>query len=408
MAPQSTVLSIPSSQLTLSVFHQGLTIHRLLVTELDGAKGGRVNDIIPEVEDWTGKTRDFRHCIVGRYVNRLPAEKPLKLPSGGVATPQTYPASTPGVSLHGGKEGWDLREWQPIETSTSTLFSDAERKVITSETPAPQSQIFTYTSPDGEGGYPGTVKSEVLIALTEESFGKGGVVIVYRAALVGVDDLETPINLTQHWGFNLDISTEKSGSSSIKSHQLTIQSSHTLDLDPKTSLPTGSLVPSDRGTSHDHREGKLIGKSYPEKGYDDFYMFDVNRDFSENPTIFPETGLADVDYLSAVLSTTEPIGSPLVILSSTKSGLSLKFDSNQAGVQLYTAPGGGKGVKRKDLHATEGDQDPDYGLDYGAYLEFHAPYGGFFLPELAKSRWNTILRKGDVYNNFVRMDIGSV
>lgn len=52
------------------------------------------------------------------------------------------------------------------------------------------------------------------------------------------------------------------------------QSSNTLELYPGTSLPTGSLVPSAVGTSHDHRSGKTIGDNYPEKGFDDFYLFD--------------------------------------------------------------------------------------------------------------------------------------
>lgn len=30
---------------------------------------------------------------------------------------------------------------------------------------------------------------------------------------------------------------------------------------------------------------------------------------------------------------------------------------------LQTAPGGGAGVKRKDLHISEGDKEADYGLD---------------------------------------------
>lgn len=43
-----------------------------------------------------------------------------------------------------------------------------------------------------------------------------------------------------------------------------------------------------------------------------------------------------------------------------------------------------------------------------AFLEFHAPYGGFIHPKLADvpgGKWNTLLQQGAVYNNFVRMDI---
>jgi len=55
-------------------------------------------------------------------------------------------------------------------------------------------------SKDGEGGFPGEVKVEVLVAIAkrpgEENVAGGTVLIVYRAALME-GGVETPINLTQ-------------------------------------------------------------------------------------------------------------------------------------------------------------------------------------------------------------------
>ena len=54
---------------------------------------------------------------------------------------------------------------------------------------------LTYSSPDGEEGYPGNLEVEVSYELTEGS----ELVIDYRA----ITDRPTPVNLTHHSYFNL-------------------------------------------------------------------------------------------------------------------------------------------------------------------------------------------------------------
>lgn len=44
---------------------------------------------------------------------------------------------------------------------------------------------------------------------------------------------------------------------------------------------------------------------------------------------------------------------PVAVLSSARSGLRLEWTTNQAGVQLYTAPGGGGGTPKKVHHRTD-------------------------------------------------------
>jgi aldose 1-epimerase len=55
---------------------------------------------------------------------------------------------------------------------------------------------FEYNSPDGEGGFPGNVKFDVIYRLDAE---KNEIIIEYKA----VCDKATPINLTNHAYFNL-------------------------------------------------------------------------------------------------------------------------------------------------------------------------------------------------------------
>lgn len=47
-------------------------------------------------------------------------------------------------------------------------------------------------------------------------------------------------------------------------------------------------------------------------------------------------------------------------------------------------------------------------MPVAAFLEFHAPYGGFIHPQLADvpgGKWDTLLQNGSVYNNVTRMTI---
>ena len=119
----------------------------------------------------------------------------------------SYPpswAENPQVSLHGGPEGFDTRDWQPIDLADATLFSESEKRSIAS---LPSSVIFRLVSPDGDQGFPGNLLLEVLYALSSpvskqgshsEKCHVGSLYIVYRAKLFSDKNSEvTPVNLTQ-------------------------------------------------------------------------------------------------------------------------------------------------------------------------------------------------------------------
>lgn len=95
--------------------------------------------------------------------------------------------------LHSGAGGWHRRTWdgQPIET--------------------PGGPGIQFTLVDAGGPYPGVVRATVSYCLTDDA----ELAIVMRA----VPDAPTPLNMTNHVGWNLG------GATTIDDHLLTIQAS---------------------------------------------------------------------------------------------------------------------------------------------------------------------------------------
>lgn len=59
----------------------------------------------------------------------------------------------------------------------------------------------------------------------------------------------------------------------IHDHKLTIKGSKTLELRPGM-IPTGQLTLHDSDSPYYFQNHTSIGSQYPEKGYDDFFVFD--------------------------------------------------------------------------------------------------------------------------------------
>ena len=83
---------------------------------------------------------------------------------------------------------------------------------------------FTYTSPDGEEGYPGTVTATASYTVSDNE-----VTILYMATTTA----PTIVNLTNHTYFNL-----KGPGSTILDHELTLNAQHYTPIDAHC-LPTG-------------------------------------------------------------------------------------------------------------------------------------------------------------------------
>ncbi|CAL1717421.1 unnamed protein product [Somion occarium] len=375
-------LALPSltPSLALEVLPRGLTIHRLYVQA-----DGRTHDLVIGPEDPKDHlNQKYTNTIVGRYANRIPTDsQPYIISRNKITsafTPQ--PNESPSVSLHGGKSGFDSRDFEPLlDLGAVRLFTNKEKASIAEKYDNGAAMIFRRVSEDGEEGFPGKLLLEVLVALVEPhgpqieklELSLGSIVIVYRAKLLDENKV-TPINLTQHWGFNLDASLkdEVPDSLSVKEHKLSIKADHTISL-TETGLSTGALSPV-KGTHHAHGEKETgkIGEKWPEGGYDHFYLFSRPSPPSTQPTRIPASQLTPDTSFVEELFTKEPESvDPVVELASDRSGIRLSFDTNPA-----------------------------------AFLEFHEPLAAWLHPETqGPDKNDTLLASGEVYNNFVRVDV---
>ena len=163
-------------------------------------------------------------CLIGRYCNRI-AKGQFTLEG------KTYTlAKNNGENaLHGGIKGWDKVVWksEPFQNTTGVGVK------------------LSYTSKDGEEGYPGTVQADVTYTLTD----KGELIVDYHATT----DKTTVINLTQHSYFNL----AGAKANDILGHELTIPADQYTPVDA-TLIPTGKHAPVE-GTPFDFRKSTAIG-----------------------------------------------------------------------------------------------------------------------------------------------------
>ena len=164
-------------------------------------------------------------ALIGRYGNRI-ANAQFRL---GNKTYHIDKNDGPN-SLHGGKAGFSTRIWnaEPV----------LDAKVPTLK--------LSYTSKDGEEGYPGTLKVTVFYTLTDDN----AIHIRYEAET----DKTTVLNLTNHTYFNLSGKFDQP----ITGNQIQLNARHFLPVD-ETLIPTGILQPV-AGTPFDFRSLKTIGK----------------------------------------------------------------------------------------------------------------------------------------------------
>jgi aldose 1-epimerase len=186
--------------------------------------------------------------------------------------------------LHGGKEGFDKKYWKGEPSLTATG----------------PSVKFTYTSPDGEEGYPGKLSVTMSYTLTDNN----EIVIDYRATT----DKTTICNLAHHSYFNL----AGHNSGDIKGHEVMILAKNYTPADA-TLIPTGKIEPV-AGTPFDFTRPKAIGKDL-EKAGGKPVGYDLNFVLDKGNTQRPE--------LAARV--TEP-----------KSGRVLEVLTTEPGLQFYT------------------------------------------------------------------------
>ncbi len=223
-------------------------------------KNGKFDDIALGYDSLKGYLIETPYfgAIVGRCANRISYGK-------FTLDGKEYTLSTNEGPhhLHGGTEGFDKKIWQP---TPMTDDSTASLKL-------------TYTSSDGEEGYPGNLDVTVVYSLTKDNKFK----IEYTAKT----DQATPINLTHHTYFNLAGTSGRN----ILDHVLMIEADKYCVTNPDLT-PTGEIRDVE-GTNMDFRTPMPIGAriGMVPGGYDHNYVLNNNGQFGKVAELYdPKSG----------------------------------------------------------------------------------------------------------------------
>jgi len=217
--------------LKAEIITYGGTIKSLYVPD----KNGNLADIVlgyDNLDEYINGNTYFG-CIIGRYGNRI-ANGKFTLDD----TEYTLATNDGPHHLHGGIKGFDKVVWNA--------------KVI--DAGGSEALKLTYTSPDGEEGYPGNLTCTVTYTLTNANELK----IQYHATT----DKATLINMTNHSYFNL----AGFDSGDILSHELEMTADNYLPAD-ETLMPTGEIK-SVKETPMDFTKQSVIGSRIAQAGGD--------------------------------------------------------------------------------------------------------------------------------------------
>jgi aldose 1-epimerase len=285
----------------VKVIDYGATI---VAIETPDAQGNPA-DVVLGFDDLAGyqsAENPFFGCCCGRFANRIAAGK-----FSIDGTEYTLAINNGPNSLHGGLVGFDKKIWVAEITGESAVKMEL-------------------ISPDGEEGYPGTLKVELTYTLTDANELK----LEYAATT----DRKTILNLTNHSYFNL------AGHGSVRDHVIQINADRYTVVD-EHATPTGELR-AVAGTEMNLLVPTRIGENIDQVqglGYDHNYC--INQ--------------AEAGQLTLAATVVEPT-----------SGRTMECWTTEPGVQFYTGnyidqvPGkGGTVYNKQDGFCLETQHYPD-------------------------------------------------
>lgn len=198
----------------------------IVVSLLVPDKNGKLDDVVLGYDKLDGYLKNkggpYFGAIIGRYANRI---KNSCFEINGVV--YNVAKNEGDNHLHGGVIGFDKVVWQA--------------EIIKEQDEVLQ---LSYTSKDGEEGYPGNLNVKVTYTLTNDN----ALEINYFA----VSDKDTVVNLTNHSYFNLS----GHGSGNILKNEVMINADK-FTVNDKESIPTGEIR-SVNGTPMDFTKRTLI------------------------------------------------------------------------------------------------------------------------------------------------------
>lgn len=316
--------------MTVRLMTRGATVVNLLVPD----RNGKQADVVFGFDDVAGyesEANQYFGCTVGRVGNRI-AKGKFTLDGH-----EYQLAVNNGPNhLHGGvKRSFDKVVWkaEPFENSEGTGVE------------------FSYTSPDGEEGYPGELKASVRFHLHSD---KNQLRIDYSAA----SSQPTPVNLTNHSYFNLS----GEGAKTALDHVFKLHCDKYTPTDD-TLIPTGEIKDV-AGTPLDFREPRKLGERINELDET------ANIGYDHNMVVNGEPG-----QLRAVARVADPV-----------SGRVLEVETTEPGVQFYSG---------NFLHGQAGKGGKPYPHRSGFCLETQHYPDSVNQPEFP----STILKPGEKYQH---------
>ena len=258
--------------LEAEVLTYGAALRRLQVPD----RNGEMVDVVLGYDGISGYEDNggYLGAVIGRYANRI-AGAHCRI--DGRTVPLT--ANEGPKQLHGGPAGFDRQCFDARQTGESSV-------------------AFTYTSPAGEGGFPGTLTLEATYTLTEQ-----GLSLRYEATT----DQTTYCNITNHSYFNLN------GGGDVMGHRLWLAASSYTPVGPD-SIPTAMARPV-AGTPFDFTAEKPLGRDV---NADDQQLRNVGG-YDHNFVLDPAQGLRRCARLTG-----------------DRSGIVMEVWTEKPGVQLYT------------------------------------------------------------------------
>lgn len=272
---QVTIYTLNSENLELRVTTFGARVVSLKTLD----RNGKMSNVVlgyDTLEEYVNDTKTYFGSVPGRYANRI-ANGLFRLEGKEYHLSINEGANT----LHGGKDGFDRRNWASREVDGGVEF--------------------TLISQDGDQGFPGTLKAHVRYTLEGNK-----VVIRYSAT----SDKATVVNLTNHTYFNL----AGAGNGTILNEKLTIFADTMTPVDSKL-IPTGKLKPV-AGTPFDFTHPEIIGSRIDSNDE----QLQLARGYDHNWVLRGKDGALH----------------PAALLYDAASGRALKEETTEPGLQFYT------------------------------------------------------------------------
>ncbi len=264
----------------VAITNYGGAIVALMVPDKDG-KMANVIMGHDNIQDVINSPEPYLSRLIGRFGNRI-AKGKFTLHG----KQYQVPVNNGPNSLHGGKDGFNVKVWSPEQMNDQAL-------------------ALNYVSPYGEEGYTGELKVTVVYTWTDDN--------ELHIDYLATTNKKTIINLTNHAFISLAGTADPTPS--VENVELQINADFYLPIDT-VSIPTGEIRKVE-GTPFDFKVAKPIGRDINADdeqikngtGYDHCYVLNKNEE----------------GELSLVAKAHEPV-----------SGRTLEVYTTEPGVQLYT------------------------------------------------------------------------